>query len=358
MKKRVTLDDIAAACGTSSASVSLALRNRPGVSRQRRAEILRVANELGYIAPGRDARGASATMRTIALIFRTPSWTAERAAPALNHFYSWVLTGIQDGANQHQLNLSLGTIPVDVDNGVTTLPNMLASQPLDGVLLVGAFYEETVRAVIERVGTDRIPMVLVDNQISDLGVDSVTSDHRQGMVLATNHLIASGHRAIGFAGLPRGADNNFDLRREGYADAMRAAGLPEYHVIVDADGDDPRMVEAIRRDGLTALACANDHTATLVLRAARRAGLEVPADLSLIGYDDTAESQHSVPMLSTMAVDKPALGRLATKVLDYRLEWPETAPIQVTVGTRLVERQSVRRLGADKTVPEEMEVAD
>jgi DNA-binding LacI/PurR family transcriptional regulator len=170
MNKRVTLDDIAAACNTSPATVSLALRNRAGVSRARRAEILEVAHRMGYVARPREARPSGEPMRNVALVFRTPDWTAERGAPALNHFYSWVLTGIQDGANRHRLNLNLGTVPVNLDNEATTLPAMLSSQPHDGVLLVGAFQEATVVSVIEQAG-ERVPAVLVDSMSLVLSVE-------------------------------------------------------------------------------------------------------------------------------------------------------------------------------------------
>jgi LacI family transcriptional regulator len=354
LKKRVTLDDIAAACDASPATVSLALRNRPGVSRQRRAEILAVANKLGYVAQQRDARPDGEPMRNVALVFRTPAWTAERSAPALNHFYSWVLTGIQDGATRQHLNLNLGTIPVNVDNEATTLPRMLASQPLDGVLLVGAFHEETVRAVIAEVGGDRTPMVLVDNEAPGLRVDSVTSDHRGGMAEATRHLIARGHRAIGFAGSSPGVDANFDLRRAGYEDAMRDAGLPVHDLPVGSDDDDDLVAAlSVRRGELTALACANDYTATLVVHAARRASIDVPGELSLIGFDDTMDARQSHPQLSTMAVDKAGLGRLAVTILDYRLDWPDAAPMRMSLVTRLVQRDSVvQRAAASDTARE------
>lgn len=341
MNKRVTLDDIAAACNASPATVSLALRNRAGVSRARRAQILETARALGYVARTRHSDGDTTPMRNIALIFRTPDWTAERSAPALNHFYSWVLTGIQDGATERRMNLNLGTIPVDIDNHATTLPEMLLSQPLDGVLLVGAFQEVTVTSVREMVAGGRGAMVLVDGVAPNLDVDSVTSDHVHGMATATRHLVEHGHREIGFAGPQAGVDGNFDLRRAGFRQAMAEAGLEAGELIIGVDVDAVQHTLARERHRFTALACANDHTATLIVQAGRRIGLEVPRDLSLIGFDDTMEGRQSHPTISTMAVDKPGMGLLAVKILQHRLDHPDAAPMQLSLGTRLIERESV-----------------
>lgn len=342
MKKRVTLDDIAAACDTSPATVSLALRNRAGVSRSRRAEILETARRLGYIARSRNPDGDSSPVRNIALIFRTPDWTAERTSPALNHFYSWVLTGIQDGANEHRMNLNLGTIPVDIDNRATTLPDMLLSQPLDGVLLVGAFQEGAVASVREKVAGGSRVMVLVDGIALSLEIDSVTSDHRRGMATATRHLIEQGHRRIGFAGPPLGVDGNFDLRRAGFQAAMAEAGLAPGKMDIGLEIEDVQDSLVSTRNSFTALACANDHTATLIVQAGRRVGIDVPNDLSLIGFDDTAEGRQSHPTISTMAVDKAGMGLIAVNMLDYRLNWPDAASMQMSLGTRLIQRESIR----------------
>lgn len=346
MKKRVTLDDIAAACNTSPATVSLALRNRAGVSRARRAEILETARRLGYVARHRAMEPDAPPMRNVALIFRTPDWTAERSAPALNQFYSWVLTGIQDGAGAHRMNLNLGTIPVDVSNHATTLPDLLLAQPLDGVLLVGAFQEETVVALRDRVQGAATPMVLVDGVAAELDIDSVTSDHRRGMATATQHLISQGHRRIAFAGPPAGVDANFDLRRTGYRDAVSEAGLPADEIDIGLEDDELPALLARWRGKITALVCGNDHLATVIVQAARRAGIGVPDDLSLIGFDDTMEGRHSHPTISTMAVDKAGIGLLAVKLLQHRLDWPEAAPMQLTLGTRLIERESVAMCAA------------
>lgn len=359
MKKRVTLEDIAAACNTSPATVSLALRNRAGVSRERRAEILEAAHRLGYVSQQRDSRDDVPPLRNVALIFRTPDWTEERSAPALNHFYSWVLTGIQDGASRHRINLNLGTIPVNIDNEATTLPDMLGVQPLAGVLLVGAFKEETVANVKERLGDGSTPMVLVDNMAPDLRVDSVTTEHRAGMADATRALIARGHRSIGFAGPPPGVDRNFDLRRAGYVDAMREHGLPTQDFDVGMNLDRLRIALQERRGAFTALVCANDYTATLIVHAARRAGIEVPGELSLIGFDDTTDARHIHPTISTMAVDKEGLGRLAVKLLAYRLEWPDAAPMHLSLGTHLIQRESVADMQMDPdTGPQHDRVAE
>src|SRR5690242_15062814 len=116
MSSRVTLDDIAEASRTSPATVSLALRNKPGVSQATRVRILSIAQSLGYQRAPRQTEDDGQAMRNLAMIFRTWRGGPERSSPALNRFYSWVMAGIQNAASLHQLNLVLVTIPVDVRN--------------------------------------------------------------------------------------------------------------------------------------------------------------------------------------------------------------------------------------------------
>lgn len=112
-RRRVTIDQVAAASGASSASVSLALRNKPGVSRNTRERILAAAQELGYSGAVRAGNPKAPALLNIALIFRTWSENPEQTAPAVSPFYSSVLAGIQEAGVDSAMNLLLGTIPVD-----------------------------------------------------------------------------------------------------------------------------------------------------------------------------------------------------------------------------------------------------
>jgi len=346
MSGRVTLEDIAHASDSSLATVSLALRNKPGVSRAKREHILSIARSLGYERPVRATDAGDTAVRNVALIFRTPDSGPERASPALNRFYSWVLSGIQDAADDAQMNLLLGSIPVDIRNDPRELPRRILATDVDGVLLVGAFRDETVRRVIELLGTRSPALVLVDNKGSAHGLDSIGSMNREGTQEATRYLIGRGHRRIAFAGRQSGRDPNFDDRYLGYRDAMAAAGLATG--MIEITGEAVELPEhAPGAFPFTAVVCGNDHAAWLLVRALQARGIHVPDDVSVIGFDDTDHARESVPALTTMAVDTLSMGRLAVRVLDFRLTAPEAAGINVLLQPRLVERDSVSTIGND-----------
>lgn len=348
MSGRVTLEDIAEASQASPASVSLALRNKPGVSQATRQRILDAAQALGYQRPARQEADDGAELLNIALIFRTWDEGPERTSPALNRFYSWVLTGIQESALPRQLNLILTTIPVDEQNLPGVLPKKTLRQQLDGALIVGSFRPETIETVRELTAVSRPPMVLVDAAADEL--DCVVTENELAGHDATVHLIRQGHRRIGYFGPDTTWEPNFRLRRDGFAQAMADHGL-SVAAIVEELVSVPQAMRAAPHalqaaPDATAFVCGNDDYAYALLQAARAAGRAVPNDLSIIGCDDTDRALASVPALTTMAVDKLSLGRLAVELLAYRLAWPEAAPIRVAVRPRLIERASVRTLAA------------
>jgi LacI family transcriptional regulator len=344
MSGRITLEDIAQAADASLATVSLALRNKPGVSRAKREHILAIARSLGYERPVRAAEDAAAAVRNVALIFRTPDAGPERSSPALNRFYSFVLSGIQDAADDAQMNLLLGSIPVDARNNPRELPRRILATDVDGVLLVGAFREETVRRVIELLGTRAPAIVLVDNTGSSLALDSIGSMNRAGTAEATRYLIDRGHQRIAFAGRQAGRDPNFDDRYLGYCDAMAAAGLETGMIEITGE-----VVELPERQAgafpFTSVVCGNDHAAWLLQRALQGRGIRVPDDVSIVGFDDTDHARDAVPAITTMAVDTLSMGRLAVRMLDFRLTAPEAARATLLLQPRLVERDSVRTIG-------------
>lgn len=344
MSGRVTLDDIAAASQTSPATVSLALRNKPGVSRATRERILSVAQTLGYQRPARQDSDTDDELRHLGLIFRTWQGGPERSSPALNRFYSWVLTGIQEAAALHHLNLVLVTIPVDAQIRPGRLPAKVLRQPLDGALIVGGFRPETLEEIQAALDVSRPPVLLVDAEHGRM--DCVVSDNARGTFDATTWLIAQGHRRIGYFGPMSTWEPNFRQRRDGFTAAMRSANL-EPALVMEQSAEVVDSLDAARAAlattaNPTAFVCGNDDYAHALLQAARETGRNVPDDLSIVGFDDTDRAVESVPPLTTMAVDKLGLGRLAVEGIIYRMRWPEAAPIRVSVRPLLAERGTVR----------------
>lgn len=354
MASRVTIDDIAQRTSTSPSTVSLVLRNRPGVGDETRQRVLEVARQLGYKRRLPAAATSGQATRTVGLLLRfwQPGPTLETAAtPAMGPFYSWVVMGIEAAARAQGINLLLATVSVDDENHAFDLPTAVLDQALDGVLLVGSFREET----IDVIGGGRpAPLVLVDSDAAPHRFDAVASDHQGGAYTAVSHLIAAGHRRIAFVGYRSDLSPNFRQRRDGYLQALRDHGITESFIeesrVVSSDALAEARAFLERPLEVTAVFGANDAFAIAVMRAAQELGYVIPRDLSVIGFDDVTGAREMTPPLTTMAVDKVSMGRLAVQALTYRLAWPDSAPVLSLIQPRLAERGSVGRVTAGTKV--------
>ncbi|MGC4191087.1 MAG: LacI family DNA-binding transcriptional regulator [Thermomicrobiales bacterium] len=336
--RRVTIDDIARESGASPTTVSLVLRDKPGIGAETRDRVLSAAQSLGY--QRRPSRARSATdVRTVALLFRARHRTSEERAPGVNPFYSWVLTGIEAAAKAKRMNLLYVTVPVDTRNEIVDLPTHTLDQPLDGVLAIGPFrpagMEQMARA-------NPAPLVALDGPATERGWSGVVSDNVEGAAVATRYLIEQGHRRIGLLSPPAGVNANFDERAHGFARAMREAGLPWSQGPIHGDDVASAVQDLLaKRPDITAVFAANDNFALSAIRGFEQMGRQVPHDVSVMGFDDIDLAGHLQPGLTTMAIDKVSMGRLAVDLLDFRLAFPNAATVVTTLVPRLVVRESV-----------------
>ena len=339
MGRRVTIEEIARQSNASVSTVSLVLRNRPGISPSTRQRVLDVARALGYHRRARTPEDPTRDTLTVGLVLRARNRPPDVGVPVVNPFYSWVLTGIEAAARPRRINLLYATLPVDDENRPLHLPHQLLDQPLDGLLLVGAFADDTIAEV---AGTRPTPVVLVDSHAGPHQHDAVCSDNRAGARAAVAHLIGQGHRQIALLGPRPQADPVFAERRDGYLRAVREHGLPDYAIEYGAAGEVEAAASFLERHAeVTAIFGCNDRFAIAALQAARQLGRRIPEDLSVIGFDDIELAVHTTPPLATMAVDKVSMGRLAVQTLLFRLAWPDAATVLTQLRPRLLARASV-----------------
>lgn len=343
MARKVTIEDVARESDASPTTVSLVLRDKPGIGPDTRKRVLAAAQALGYQRRSPAPVEPGQTVLNVGLVLRSAVRSGGMPLPVVNPFYSWVLTGVEAAARPQRMNLLYATLPVDDDNRPLDLPHHLLTQPLDGVLLIGPFAAETVAAV---AGPQAGPVVLVDAPMGAHGYDAVASDNHGGAAAAVDHLVARGHRQIALVGPHPRTDPNFSQRRDGYLQAIRAHGLDDY-----ASQTAPDEIAAAtgalleRHPRVTAVIGSNDDVAIRSLRAAQARGRRVPDDLSVIGFDDIELAAEIDPPLTTLAVDKVSMGRLAVQALSHRLAWPEAATVLTVLRPALLERRSVASCG-------------
>jgi LacI family transcriptional regulator len=342
MPSKVRLTDIAHASEVSTSTVSLVLRNKPGIPDATRRRVLAAAESLGYqrlLTPPEVDMAGGRPLQNLGLLVKADAGQA----PGANPFYAHVLAGIEDACRTRHINLLYATLPVDAANRPTAAPRLLSADTVDGLLVVGALVDAPLYRLL---GGGRLPLVLVDAYpTAELLVthDAVLTDNFRGAAAAVDYLLACGHRCLGMIGGGDDAYPSLRDRRQGYRQALRMAGIAVDYLAdcTPDDAEDATRSLLQANPQVTALFACNDHAALRAARAVQSLGLRVPQDISLVGFDDIELAAHVEPALTTMHVDKVALGRLAVQMLEARLAFPGGDRVTSLLHPHLVTRASV-----------------
>ena len=334
-QEKVTLDHVAAAVGVSRAAASLALRGLPGVSDRTRRRVVAAAADLGYESPS--PLRSKTERSSVAVLIKSREGDHGRT----NAFYGPVTAGITAECSAADLEVRMDSLPVDDASNPLGVPRLLREGSADGFIVLGAYITEATAALFSDV-----PVVLVDGYAHrPFSVASVVTDNTGGAYQATRHLIARGHRSVAFVGSTPTSFPSIRHRRDGYDQAMIEAGLEPWHV--DAPHYEPDVSAGVIVDELvgdrrpTGVVASNDAVAISVMSGLIDRGLDLPRDMSIVGFDDIEAAALVRPRLDTVAVDKPAMGRLSVSLLRHRMENPSDPSFVVTQATRLIARDSV-----------------
>ncbi len=262
------------------------------------------------------------------------------AAP--NIFYSHVQAGVEIECRRRDLSLMFSTIDVDTKKRPIGWPTMIREQRIDGLILIGTFIEDTIDRLQGQIG---VPIVLVDGYAPSLPFDSVLTDNIQGAFSAVEHLIKKGHTHIGLIGWNPDALTSIYERKEGYLRALHAYGI-ERSYIEESVLDRRPGYEAVERllkrsPEVTAIFAANDETAIGVLNGIQALGLNIPEDISLVGFDNIELAGEIKPALTTVHVYKNWMGILGVRTLIDRSRNPDQPKVTTVVSTQLIVRNSV-----------------
>lgn len=298
--------DVAKIAGVSAQTVSRALNNTGRISPETRQRVLQVVDELGY---RRNAAARTLVNRRSGLVGIVVSDT-DQYAPRLT------MLGIEAALREDGYAVSL----VSYDHGrfeqARAAVWQSAAQGVEAVVLMGALPVPFCDAEREQLG---IPLVTIRGDVAD-ALTSVGIDQRAGAILATDHLLAHGHRTVMHIG---GPEDWLDarLREDGWREALHAAGSPAQPVRWRGDWTARSGYEIGRaliehRDALdvSALFVGNDQMAMGVCRALIEAGLSVPRDVSVVGFDDLPEAGYYTPPLTTIRQDLQQLGAQAARL--------------------------------------------
>jgi DNA-binding LacI/PurR family transcriptional regulator len=326
MDQRPRLEDVAARVGVSTASVSLVLRGAPGPSAATRERVLAAAAELGYRAD-----------RAASLLARRRRHLLGVMMDVHNPFHADVVEEIHAEADRFGYEVVLATLTRDRDEDRTV--ETLLDFRCEAVLLIGPDASDDTLGRL----ASQVPVVAIGRRVVSGDVDVVRSADDIGVGAALAHLIELGHRHIAFVDGGRGVVAA--ARRRGYRSAMRRAGLGSAIRIIPGDHTEEGGIRAGRLlaaadDRPSAVVASNDRCAVGLLDSFVRAGLDVPGQISIVGYDDSSLARLVHIDLTTVNQDAPEQARHAVAAAVSRLDEARAVRREVILVPRLVVRGS------------------
>ncbi|MEU9172921.1 LacI family DNA-binding transcriptional regulator [Streptomyces sp. NPDC048420] len=321
---RPRLEDVAARVGLSTASVSLVLRNAAGPSERTRRRVLRAAADLGY-RPDRTASAlASRRSRLLGVVVDIHS-----------PFHAELVEHLHTAAEEVGYALVLSALTRTRAEG-TAVETLLAFR-CEALILLGSVSPTPVLAALGR----QAPVISVGSRTAEADLDVVRTADDDGVGQIVDHLAGLGHRSIAY--VEGGVGVIATDRSRGYRDAMRRHGLDEHIRVLHGDRTEAAGERAGRQllgggDLPTAVVAYNDQCAIGLLTALRRAGVEVPGAVSVVGYDDDALSRLACFDLTTVSQNAEEQARQAVAAAMERLERGRTEPREIVLAPTLVVR--------------------
>lgn len=336
MNTNIKLSDIAEIVGCSVATVSNAINGRGRMGEETRREILRLTAEHNFVpnSAGRSLR----LRRTDAVgVIYAPSF-AELFG---NVFYARIMEGMAETFGNAGIDLMLGH---RMENH--GLPGIVKQGKVDAlVVLAGVFGQETY----DGLRGCPVPLCLVDTHVDLPRADSLTTDGIGGGWAVANHFVENGHREVMMVAYESPL-YNIERRIEGFVKGLREHGIdtPPDRLIARVADDDAAMSHVLGRmrnaNPPTAVFAVNDTLAVHLVTTLKGAGIAVPRELSIVGFDDDPMATLCVPALTTVGMAKRDLGAIGARMVLDRLQNPDMPTVHLVKPTRLVVRDSVARL--------------
>ena len=335
MPSSLHIEQIAEMAGVSRSTVSRVLNNHPSVRPEVRQRVQRIIDESGY-APKAAARSlASRRTQVIGLLIPRSAGTIFS-----DPFFGYVIQGVAEAVQKRSFFLMLSMMTSDMEPSFYN--RILKGSHFDGLIMLSSDIDDPILPLLIR---DQMPLVLVGRHPFFQNVAWVDVDNREGAHEGVAHLIRLGHRRIGTITGPLHMVAGLE-RRDGYKQALLEAGiaiLPELMTIGDFTQESgyQRMRDLLALSVRpTAVFVASDTMAVGALRAVHEAGLDVPDDIAIVGFDDLPVASYANPPLTTVYQPIIQMGALAVELLIDGFDDSQRRLAQVRLPTHLVVRAS------------------
>ncbi|WP_406502298.1 LacI family DNA-binding transcriptional regulator [Streptomyces sp. NBC_00500] len=339
-----TVRDVAARAGVSASTVSRVLGGTYPVAKATRAKVLKAIRELDYVVNAHARALGGSTNNTVAFV----------VDDVTGSFYAHIARGVEEQASAEGRLCMLCTTHNDPQRVLAVVETM-REQRADAVIVVGGAWDDQAYQdrmthfahALDRAGSR---LVLVGRPPLGPGVPAtvVDYDNEGGAFAMTTHLLSAGHRRVAYLGRVPGLSTS----------GQRISGFTRAHEMLDVEPDPKLIIDGTFSRGFgyqgmrellisgaefSAVFAGTDMVAAGALQALREAGVRVPEDVALAGYDDIPTAIDVYPTLTTVHVPAEALGRAAVRLALHREEFPESQ--HHVLGTHIVVRDSTRRHG-------------
>ncbi len=325
-KKQATLSDIAANVGVAPMTVSRVMNGNGYVSEETREKVMRVAKEMNYRRNGLAHNLKRQRTETIGLVLGDIS----------NPYSTELANAIRETLSAHGYNLFICISEHSAKEDIAAFES-LVNHSVDGLIVATRSNkggDEYLKGIVE----SNVPVVLIGRDFQHPSVDFVSTDNLNGGFEATRHLIDLGHRRIGFIGATLSGGSSLK-RLQGYLNALEQHQIPVDERLITGRKESISEVpgystEKMGYEGMkrllslperpTAVFARNDFTAIGAMTAIKEAGLRIPEDIAIVGFDDIPLAIHTSPTLTTVRQPMRLQGQFAAQMLLQRIESSET----------------------------------
>lgn len=335
---KTIMQDIAKIAGVSPGTVSNALNDRKGVGKDTKEKIIKIAEEMGYFRN---------TKKNDGKIIRLIKYKKNGHVVADTPFFSSLIEACEKECRKNGYELLISQV-VYGEHTKEDVHKIVNHHKIDGILLLATEMDESDFKYFEGI---EIPMVVVDSYFKEIDYDYVVINNTKGAYSATKYLIDKGHKNIGLLG-SNIEIKNFKYRLEGYIKTLNTFGIEfneNNNIYVDptiegAYSDFKVYLEKNKDNLPSAFFALNDIIALGAMKAMNEAGISIPNDVSIVGFDDIPFSSYSNPGVTTVKVHTKTMGKTAVKRLMESIENDIEITLKIEINTELIERESVKSL--------------
>ena len=331
----MTLNEIAKLANVSKATVSLVLNNKDGVSSQKRELIQSIIKESGYIH-NRKSKTVLTQNNICFIKYKEKGYMVEQNGD----FILRIIDGVESASRKSHMNLNI--VNANAANIEAMIP-LINQKDYAGIIFLGTEFDTSNCELLKRFTA---PLIVIDNEMPYSNLDVVVMNNHYAVYLAVKYLTELGHTRIGHI-TSEYRLSNFKARSGAFKElsqTLKLTSCRKYNYLVPTDigGYCDSLIEQFDKDDLpTAIVADNDLIAINACLALKKIGKNVPADVSVIGIDDVTISQIVSPELTTIRLQKQSMGALAVERLLQIIRNPESEPIKIFTGAKLIVRKSV-----------------